>query len=94
MDEIEFGMIGIGLLAGFAGGLFHYLKKWSRNEIKGSLYSYLFKENPRATVWTVVVMGGAVFSLVAVAGVDPNTLTGIISLFTAGYSIDSSVNKV
>lgn len=76
------------------GMLAHYVKSWTKGEISGNLLDYLFRDNPRATVASFSGVVGA-----TATAYFTNTLTGldlqalIPFAFTAGFGIDSTLNK-
>ncbi len=77
-----------------AGMIAHYVKAWAKGEIAGNLIDYLFRDNARSTVLAF----GGVLAAAATAYVT-GTLTGlnlqalILSAFTTGFSLDSTLNK-
>ena len=81
-------------LSGVLGMLAHYAKKWGKGEYKGSLFSYMFTDCPKATLAAVLTYTGAAATIMAtgtLAGMDVATV-GALG-FTTGYAIDSSVNN-
>ena len=93
MSQIDPVVLLLGLAIGLLGALFHYVKKWARREIEDNIYDYMIVNHPRATVFMLITLFGAIFTMVVAAGVNPYDAQGLIALFTAGYSVDSSVNK-
>jgi hypothetical protein len=77
-----------------AGMLSHYVKKWLRKEIDGSLVDYLFRDDPRRTTLAILTCIGAGLTGVLQGVFAGMTLSQVILLaFSGGYTIDSSVNK-
>ena len=87
------------VIAGLVGMLAHYCIKWAEGEITGSLYNYLFVDNPRRTVLAFMLLGGELLVEVA-SGMfisDTGQLFGwgtvMFSGLKSGYLIDSLANK-
>lgn len=86
--------LAVFIAVGALGACSHWLKKWLRNEIAGSLFDYLFRDHPKDT-------GLALFTLVGLActawlggQLDTLDLRSLISMgFLAGYTVDSAINK-
>jgi hypothetical protein len=82
------------LTVGLLGMFSHYFKRWLQKEITGSLYKYLFVDEPRRTAL-------ALFGFVAGAGtiILENQLQGmtwqqiVMLAITTGYACDSALNK-
>lgn len=94
MADGELAKFGIFLVVGIFGMFFHYLKKWLRGEIRGSLKSYLFKQHPRQTALAVLTFVGiatTMFLTNELAGMDVKHL--LLSASTLGYTTDSLLNQ-
>ena len=87
----------LSLLVGFVimslGSACHYAKKWVRGEISINIFTYLLVNNRKATLAVVMANVASTFALITSGGADPLLVAGAISLFTVGYTIDSSLNK-
>lgn len=82
------------LVCGAVGATCHYLKKWLRDEIKGSLTRYLFKSHPKETVMSLLTFLGAACTLHLGGQLADLSAQALIMLaFTTGYTVDSAVNK-
>lgn len=86
-DFIVFFLIGV---AGMGG---HWAKRWVRLETRTTLWAYLFEENPRYTLYAFLTYVGAAFGLVLGADIDYASKEALLLIFTAGYSIDSAINR-
>jgi hypothetical protein len=79
---------------GFAGMVAHYAKKWTRGEINLSLFEYMVKDNPKASVAAVCTCLGATTAIVATGTLHGMDIPTVAALgFTTGFAIDSAVNK-
>lgn len=81
-------------VAGFAGMLAHYVKKWAKGEYTGNIWAYLYADKPRATLYAFITCAGTLTAVVATGTLTTMQIAPIIALgFTTGYVIDSSVNS-
>lgn len=53
------------MLAGTLGMIANYIVRWARSEIRGSLYAYLFEQNPRGTVLSLCTYTGMALAAIA-----------------------------
>lgn len=83
----------IFFLAGFAGMLVHWAKRWVRDETKASLYCYLFDKQPKYTALSVLTYSSAMAGVLAMGIADYKTSQSLAISFLAGYMIDSAINK-
>lgn len=87
------------LLSGSIGIIAHYFRQWYSGKIEGSLFEYLFKQEPRRTIAAFAVYVGWVLSLLGtgVFTTSSGEFVGwgivLIMGLTNGYSIDSLTNK-
>lgn len=83
------------IIPGLVGIVAHYVSKWSRGEITGNLFCYLFIDYPRATVATLMAFLASAAALAATGGIslstDPLMLIG--AGFGIGWACDSGINK-
>jgi hypothetical protein len=90
----DFQRLGVFTGAALAGSFGHYLKKWVRGEIVGSLYRYLFVDHPRATVSMVFTLLGTVGGMFLAKQVQTLDLSQLLALsITTGYTVDSVTNR-
>lgn len=80
-------------LAGVAGMLSHWAKRWLRLETASSLYEYLFVNHARYTASAFLAYTGAVFALVFGGHTDFESTQALGLAYAAGYGIDSALNK-
>jgi 4-hydroxybenzoate polyprenyltransferase len=80
------------LLLGLLGLLAHWAKGWAQGRFPGSLYAYLFIIAPRRTVATLMTFAGAMATALANIA-EPGSTQSLALAFTAGYLIDSAINK-
>lgn len=79
---------------GLAGMASHYVKKWLRKEIEGSLLDYLFRDHARDTAFAIFTYAGVAASALLAGQFDGMTLKQIaLPAWLLGYTIDSAVNK-
>lgn len=91
--------IFVGLmLAGFIGMAAHYLLKWARGDIKGSLICY-FAQNLRSTILSVFTYIGIALTAIA-SGAFTGEYGGFVGWktvfwlgITNGFTIDAIVNR-
>lgn len=87
------------ILSGVLGIMAHYVHKWMKDEIQGSLWSYLFVQYPKRTAmsfgaylaWIMSLIGTGVF--VTASGEFVGYGIVLILGFTNGYGVDSLANK-
>lgn len=96
---LEANILYMLILFGLVGAGIHYLVRWAKGEIQGSLWAYMFTDNPRRSVLSVIAL---ITELVAEesAGLF---MTGdgkfvgwalvIAAGLKTGFLIDSIVNK-
>lgn len=78
---------------GVAGMVGHWAKRWVRLETDKTLWSYLFRDSPRYTLYAFLTYVGAVLSMVIFGDIDFASKEALGLAFTTGYSIDSAINK-
>lgn len=77
-----------------AGMFSHYLKKWLRKEIEGSLVDYLWRDHPRETALAMFTLYGIVGSAILSGQFDGLTVQQLVlSAWLLGYTVDSAMNK-
>lgn len=86
------------LIFGVIGMFAHYFVKWIQGEISGNLLDYLFRQEPRRTVLSLVALIGSSFTLVVSPVLMPNDVfigwgAVLWMAVTTGYGIDSVANK-
>ena len=81
------------ILAGFAGMVVHWAKKWLREQTQSNLYCYLFCDHPKYTAMSVLTYIGAIATILATGAIDYLTAQSLAISFMAGYMIDSAVNQ-
>lgn len=88
------------MMAGTVGMAAHYIVKWARKEIDGSLFAYLFRDNPRGTLLSFCTYTGlAIAAIYADAFHVGDTRTfvgwGMVLWLGAfnGFTIDAIANK-
>lgn len=80
-------------LVGIAGMLAHWMKRYLRQG-GSNLLSYLFKKHPRYTLYALLTYTGAAFGLVVLGtATDLTSMQSLALAFTAGYTVDSAINK-
>lgn len=85
---------GLVLVAGLIGMVSHYLKKWLRKEIEGSLVDYLLRDHVRETALALMTFLGAAATAIASAQFTGMTAMQIaMASFLLGYASDSAMNK-
>ena len=89
----DFSILLSYIAIGFVGALFHYVKKrYIECMILDSLEQYLFGHF-RSTLnaaWSIVA---SEVTLAVANTADPFTLAAVAGAFTAGYTIDSALNR-
>jgi hypothetical protein len=87
------------LISGCLGISANYLLKWARQEIAGSLWQYLFKDNARGTVLSVASFIGLAITSIAAgvftaeAGAYVGWTTVMWFGLTNGFAVDAIANK-
>lgn len=87
------------LLGGLVGLAGHYVIKWTRGEIEGSLWNYMFIDNPRRSWLSITLVVGELLGEVSsglfTTGTGQFVGWGIVLLsgLKSGYTIDSVANK-
>jgi hypothetical protein len=79
------------ILAGLAGMVAHWFKKWATGEFDCNLYEYIMVHK-RHTAGAVLTTVGSIIGLVATGNVEISQQTLALAFF-AGYTFDSSMNK-
>lgn len=83
------------ICAGLVGIVAHYVSKWARGEIKGNLFYYLFIDNPKWTLATLMGFFASAAGLLAAGSIsmstDPLMLLG--AGFGIGWACDSAITK-
>lgn len=87
------------LISGALGISANYLLKWARQEIAGSLWQYLFKDNVRGTVLSLASFVGLAITSIA-AGIFNGESGGYVGWTTVmwfgltnGFAVDAIANK-
>lgn len=91
-DDLQ--RLAIFVAVGLVGMFGHYVKKWLKREINGSLINYLVRDHPRETALAMLVFLGAAGSVYLsgqLAGMPMGPL--LMTAFTTGYTCDSALNK-
>lgn len=79
---------------GLLGMASHYVKKWLRKEIDGSLLDYLFHDHPRETAFALFTYSGSAAVAILAGQFAGLTLQQIaMPAFLLGYTVDSAMNK-
>lgn len=87
------------MIGGVAGMISHWLVKWARGEIAGSLAKYLLYDHVRNTILTVFTYVGFALTTVAtpaLTGANGGPVGWFTVLWlgiTTGFSIDAVANK-
>ena len=81
------------VVVGLIGFFSHYLKKWLREEITGSLWKYLFRDKPKATGLAIFTFVGTAFAMFIGGQIPAETNTLLMLAFTTGYMVDSAMNS-
>lgn len=77
-----------------AGMVSHYVKKWLRKEIVGSLVDYLLRDHPRETALALFTLYGLAATAILSGQFDGLTLKQIaMPAWLLGYTVDSAMNK-
>lgn len=87
------------LLGGLVGAGVHYLTRWAKGDIKGGLFAYMFLDNPRRSVLSlisltselIVEMGSGLFTTSDGGFVGWGLV--LLSGLKTGFLIDAIVNK-
>ena len=83
----------IFILTGLLGMLAHASKKFLANELQGSIFEYVFKNNPKRT-WLAIMGGlGASITIILSGQVPVQAGAFLLLAFTTGYTADSAINK-
>lgn len=89
-----FHLSGLVLVMGLCGMLSHYLKKFVRKEIEGSLLDYFVHDHGRASIGALVTLVGAVATAIFTHMFDGMAFEQVVmAAFTLGYTCDSAVNQ-
>jgi hypothetical protein len=80
-------LIGIGLL----GLVAHWLKKWARGQTKADFVEYMSKHR-RHSIASVSTLLASVITMYTAGDVALSSQSAAMA-FTAGYMIDSTLNK-
>lgn len=83
---------GIFLLIAFAGMFGHAIKKYLTGQLNGSIFSYIFENNPKRTFLAVLTTIGAVAGIILGEQVPTQVGAYIMLAFTTGFTTDSTVN--
>ena len=87
------------LISGFVGIMAHYMAKWLRGEVEGSLWQYLFVNEARHTFLSLGTLFAASIAAIAanVFETDAGAFVGWTNVMwiglTTGFSGDSVMNK-
>ena len=85
--------VAIFVAVGCVGIVAHYLKAWLRDQITGSIWKYLFVDQPKQTGYTVFTLASAAFTMYAAGQLPPDVNTLVFLAFTTGFTCDSVVNS-
>ena len=66
---------------------------FSRDQITGSIWKYLFVDQPKQTGYTVFTLASAAFTMYAAGQLPPDVNTLVFLAFTTGFTCDSVVNS-
>jgi hypothetical protein len=90
----EINLWSIAFAAGFAGMLGHYIKKFVRKEIEGSLLDYFVTDHWRNSVAAISTLATALGAVLYAHGFDGMTVSQVIWAAAAtGFGADSAMNK-
>lgn len=81
--------IGIG----FIGMIAHAIKKYYADELSGSIYDYLFKNDKKRSVLAVLTTISALITVILSDQVPMQIGAFILLAFTTGFTADSTINK-
>lgn len=94
LDKIDVLNLTIALVIGMIGMFFHYLKMWLRGQTRISLAKYLFgKGTFKSTISALLAVFGTIFTMFASNMIDIKTISGMVTVFTLGYTGDSMLNR-
>lgn len=79
--------------AAFVGHFVHWGKKYARDGMGISFFSYFFSQNKSASLYSVLSTLGAV-TLALPTYPEPCAVAALISAFSLGYVSDSAINNV
>jgi hypothetical protein len=93
INSVAFVQFWVLLTSSFLGVGANYLWKWANDQIKGSLWKYLFKDYPKRTILSFMAIAG--WTVVAMSQVDDNLAWGILINMglTTGFAVDAMINK-
>lgn len=89
----QFYSFALFFIIGFVGMVTHWGKKWLREETKTGCWTYLFRVNKRYTAMSILTYFGAIAALLSLGTIDFTSPQSLGLSFTAGYMIDSAINK-
>jgi hypothetical protein len=80
------------LLGAALGIVANYMRLWARNDVQGSLWSYLRHQSPRATV-SACVAALAGIAAVCASGAVPTGWSALAAGFGVGFAADATCNR-
>lgn len=84
---------GVFLMIAFVGMLGHALKKGLTGQLQGSIFEYIFKNNPKRTVLAIMTTIGAVAGIILGEQIPTQAGAYIMLAFATGFTADSTVNN-
>ena len=79
---------------GIAGMVFHYFVAVIDDRINGSVWHYMFKDQPKKTFLAFLTLEGAGLALCYTGAADGMTWVALIGMAcTSGYTADSTLNR-
>lgn len=85
----------IYVASSFAGMVFHYAKKWAKDETTSSFTGWFGKDNINATMMAFGALGTAIVGALGSGLITPdmNMYAIVYAGLTTGFAIDSGFNK-
>ena len=85
----------IFVMSSLAGMVFHYAKKWAKDETTSTLSGWFGKDNINATLMAFGALGTAIFGALGSGLITPdmNLYAIVYAGLTTGFAIDSGFNK-
>ena len=93
LQSLNWVNLAITVFFALLGMTCHYVKKWLRGETHNTLTEYLFANGTwRNTVQATLAVLGTVLTMF-VTGQIPDSIQGLVTVFTIGYAFDSALNR-